>query len=148
MCIYFRKFLYIPVNSHRKFPPLNIHQNVQPYPWGFYKLYFCYTLISFTCPLYCLFTVLQCCPGIAYFPQCIYPSVSCLCASSSCIFSSQPACFPVLLACFFLNSVPTCLTVLPALTLSLSATLYLLDSESGFDLLPVQDHYLGYSFWI
>ncbi|KAM9568003.1 uncharacterized protein ACWYII_048346 [Salvelinus alpinus] len=55
----------------------------------------------------------------------------------------QPGMRPVLLvltlACF-------CLTILPALTTSLSATLYLLDSDLVLTFLPVHNHSLAYPF--
>ena len=79
-------------------------------------------------------------PGVACFSQCIYPCVSCLsvpvhlvCFQVNQRFSRSPAfcilCFsspPGFDPCLFLDFVPTCLTILPALTTSLSATLYLL----------------------
>ena len=81
-----------------------------------------------------------------------------LCASSSCRFPSQPAfspfsCFlhspfssPPFDPCLFLDLVPACLTIPPALTMSLSATLYLLASDLVLTLLPVHDHSLAYPF--
>ena len=61
----------------------------------------------------------------------------------SCFFLSLLLVFLVLiLAC--LQSEPTWLTILHALTLSLPATLYLLDSELVYDILPVHDQSLAW----
>ena len=85
-----------------------------------------------------------------------------LCASSSCLFQVNQCVFPMRLlllfslllvlpvlthACF-LDSVPACLNILPALTTSLSATLYLLDCDLVLTFLPVHDHSLAYPLWI
>uniref|UniRef100_A0A674EII1 Carnitine O-acetyltransferase b n=1 Tax=Salmo trutta TaxID=8032 RepID=A0A674EII1_SALTR len=48
--------------------------------------------------------------------------------------------------CLFLDFVPVCLTILPALTTSLSAILYLLDSDLALTFLPVHYRSLAYPF--
>ena len=72
-------------------------------------------------------------PGVGHlphYPQCIYTCVRCLSvASSSCLIRSYQRVFPspcVLKFCFLVSPV---LTILPALTPSLPAVLYLSDSD-------------------
>ena len=90
----------------------------------------------------------------------IYPCVSCLSVpvclvclvKSTSVFFPYSFCYspfsspPGFDACLFLDSVPACLTILIALTTSLSATLYLLNSDLVLTFLPVHYHSRAYPF--
>ena len=95
-------------------------------------------------------------PGVAYFPQCIYPCVSCLSVpvrlvclvKSTSVFFLYSFCYspfsssPGFDPCQFLDSVPACLTILPACH-SVPSGLW-----SGFDLFACPQPFSYLPLWI